>query len=357
VSVSHVIPHSRTVLSDEDVEAAAEVLRSGKIGQMEVTAELERAAGELLGKPHAWATASGSAAIHSALLCIGIGDGDEVLIPTYVCDDVISSVLQTGATPVPVDLDPADLNPDPEDARARATNRTRAIVLGHVLGMPARVEEFGGPQVPVIEDLAHGVGGSLRDGPAGSSGRFAVLSFHALKMITAGQGGMVLTDSDQAADAYARHRDPDFAAGEYRLNSRTSDVQAAIALNQLRRIERTVEERRRKAERYLEELGGLSRAVPVPIEAADGRGSSCYRVSFLTDEGLSFDQVEAAFRDRGVIVRRPVKQLSHRSLKLDPDGYPNAERLFDRVVSLPLYPDLTDEEQTAVIAAAKEVLG
>ena len=133
------VPHSRTVLAPADIESAIDVLRSGQVNESEVTRELERAVASALGRSHAWATAGGTAAMYSALLCMGIGAGDDVMVPTYVCDDVLSAVLQSGARPVPVDLDPFDLNPDPADAAAKAGPRTRAILLAHVLGMPARV--------------------------------------------------------------------------------------------------------------------------------------------------------------------------------------------------------------------------
>jgi dTDP-4-amino-4,6-dideoxygalactose transaminase len=350
-----VIPHSRTILADEDVEAAVAVLRSGQINESETTRELEREASALLGLKHAWATANGTAAIHSVLLCMGIGQGDEVLVPTYVCDDVLSAVHQAGATAVPVDLDPDDLNPSPDDAAAKAGGRARAVILAHSLGMPARVPEFQSLEPAVIEDCAHGLGGELGEAPAGSLGDAAVLSFHGLKMVTAGEGGLAVTDSDRIAGAYARLRDPDFARGEYRLHSRMSNVLSAIAIRQLGRLGETVARRRSLAGRYLDAVSDLPGARPVAISSEDGRRSSCYRFAVVVDESLGFDEVAARFEERDVIVRRPVKQLCHRTLGQDPGSCPAAEGLFDRIVSLPMYPNLTDQEQDLVIAAAREV--
>ncbi len=349
------MPHSRTSLADEDIDAATAVLRTGEISESEQTRELESEFAEFLGRRHAWATASGTTALYGALLCLEIGEGDEVLVPTYVCDDVLSAVIQSGAEPVPVDLDPDDLNPDPADAAARVTPRTRAAVLAHNLGMPARVGEFEDAGLAVIEDCAHGLGGSLGEQPAGGRGTATVLSFHGLKMITVGAGGMVLTDSDEMAGRYGRMRDPDFAAGEYRLHSRLTNPLAAIALKQLARLGETVELRRSLVGRYLDGLADVDAIRPAETENADGRRSSCYRFAVVTDGNLGFDDIEAAFLDRGVIVRRPVKQLCHRTLGLDPGDFPQAEALFDRVVSLPLYPDLMEPEQDTVIAAAREV--
>jgi perosamine synthetase len=355
-TLSTPIPHSRTILAAEDVDAAASALRSGQLVASEVTAELERTTAHLLSRRHAWATGGGTAALYSALRCMGIGNGDEILVPTYVCDDVLSAVCQAGATPVPTDLDPGDLNPDPADAAPKLTSRTRAIVLAHVLGMPARVREFEEFGIPVIEDCAHGLGADLKSGPAGSKGRCTVLSFHGLKMVTAGEGGMLLTDDDEVAAAYRRQQEPDFSAGEYRLHSRMSNVLAAVAIRQLRRLHETVERRRFLADRYALALSDLSRVRPVPVEADDGRSSSCYRFAMVTDGIRSFAEIERAFLDQGVIVRRPIKQLSHRALRMGPSACPKAEEMFERIVSLPLYPNLSEEEQDHVIAAARRIL-
>jgi perosamine synthetase len=355
-AISTPIPHSRTNLADEDIDAAVSALRSGQLVASEVTEELERTTAHLLSRRYAWATGGGTAALYSALRCMTIGSGDEVLVPTYVCDDVLSAVCQAGATPVPMDLDPGDLNPDPGDAAAKLTPRTRAVVLAHVLGMPARIRQFEEFGIPVIEDCAHGLGADLESERAGSKGRCTVLSFHGLKMVTAGEGGMLLTDDEEVATLYRRQQQPDFSAGEYRLHSRMSNVLAALAITQLRRFQDTVERRRFLADRYAQALSDLTRGRPVPVDADDGRSSSCYRFALVTDGTGSFAEIERAFLDHGVIVRRPVKQLSHRTLRMGPEACPNAEELFDRVVSLPLYPNLSDEEQDLVIAAARRIL-
>jgi perosamine synthetase len=355
-AVSTPIPHSRTILAGEDIEEAVSALRSGQLVASEVTEKLEGTIAGLLSRRYAWATGSGTTALYAALRCMGIGNGDEVLVPTYVCDDVLSAVCQTGATPVPMDLDPSDLNPDPNDAATKSSPRTRAIVLAHVLGMPARISQFEELGIPVIEDCAHGLGADLKSGPAGSKGRCAVLSFHGLKMVTAGEGGMLLTDDEEVAAAYRRQQEPDFSAGEFRLHSRMSNVLSAIAISQLRRLQDTVERRRSLADKYASALSDLARVRPVPIEADDGRSSSCYRFALATDGTRLFEEIERDFLDQGVIVRRPVKQLSHRTLQIGPAACPNAEGLFDRVVSLPLYPNLSDEEQDHIIAAARRIL-
>ena len=167
---------------------------------------------------------------------------------------------------------------------------------------------------------------------------------------------MLLSDDEKVAEAYRGQQDPDFSAGQYRLHSRMSNVLAAIAVRQLARLHETVAGRRLFAARYESGLSDLTVARPVPVEADDGRRSSCYRFALITDGSVPFAEVERAFLDQGVIVRRPVKQLCHRTMRMGPETCPNAEELFDRVISLPLYPDLSDEEQEVIIAAARRIL-
>jgi perosamine synthetase len=350
------VPHSRTVLSETDVAAAVTVMRSGQVNDSAETRRLETALCQRMSRRFAWATASGTDALYSALRTIGIGRGDEVLLPTYVCEDVLSAINWVGALPVPMDMDPVDLNPAPSEVSRRMTSKTKAIVVAHVLGMPARVSAFERFGVPIIEDCAHGFGACIGDRAAGSIGHSAVLSFHGLKMLTGGEGGMVLTDDERVHAAFRRSRSPDYAAGEWKSNSRLSNIIAAVVNSQLVRFEAILARRRAIGSRYSAAAADWHRCQPVPVESADGRRSSCYRFGIVIDRSMTFETVAAKFESRGVIVRRPVKNLCHRVTGCSSRQYPVAEELFDRIVSLPLYPDLSDQEAETVLSAASEVL-
>jgi perosamine synthetase len=351
------IEHSRTILTESDIAAAIGVLRTGQINESGVTRNLETLLKDQLGRKYAWATANGTAALYLSLLTLGIKQGDEVIIPTYVCDDVLSAVLQVGAIPIPIDLDPLDLNPCPNYARHKISVRTRAIIVAHVLGRPARMSEFLTLGVPVIEDCAHGLGGAINQALTGSIGHATTLSFHALKMITGGEGGMVLTDDFEMAKRYERLCSPNYSAREWKLRSRLPNVIAALCINQLERFPATVDRRREIANFYQLNSREWQRAVPLPIDSEDGRKSSSYRFSVVTDGSLPHDEIVRKFASQDIVVRRPVKNLCHRALGLPNKEYPAAESMFDRIVSLPLYPNLTDTEIRHVISVASEIFG
>lgn len=346
------ILHSRVSLPDADIEAALGVLRSGQINESDTTRQLEKSLGSALCKKYGWATANGTAAVYLALLTMGIGLGDEVLIPTYVCDDVLSAVLQVGATPVPMDVDITDLNPCPIDARRRISSRTKAIIVAHILGRPARLREFMSLGVPVIEDCAHGLGGMVGSVPAGSLGHVTTLSFHALKMLNGGEGGMVLTNNTDMASRYERLCCPNYANREWKLRSRLPNVVAAICLSQLARFPQTLTRRRQISQTYQNCAREWSKAHAVIVDSDDGRLSSAYRFALVTDGSIPYEEVAKKFEAGGVSVRRPVKNLCHRALRLPCQQYPNAESVFDRIVSLPLYPSLTREEVECVSTVA-----
>lgn len=349
------IQHSRTLLNYEDINAALEVLSSGQINESDTTRDLESLFKEYLGRKYAWATANGTAALYISLILLGIKKGDEVIIPTYVCDDVMSAVIQTGATPIPVDLDPLDLNPCPNDARRKLSIKTRAIIVAHVLGRPVRMSEFLALGIPVIEDCAHGLGSSIFQTLAGSIGHATTLSFHALKMIAGGEGGMVLTDDYRMAERYRRLCNPNYSIGEWKLSSRLPNVIAAICISQLKRFQSTVDRRREIAKFYQDNSQTWRQAFPVVIDSEDGRRSSSYRFSVIIDNSLSYETILKKFASQNVVVRRPVKNLCHRALGLPLKEYPIAELLFDRIISLPLYTSLTDLEMEHVSKVANEV--
>jgi len=290
-----------------------------------------------------------------ALLLIGVDRDDEVIIPTYVCDDVLSAVRQVGAKPVLADITDTDFNIDIADVRKRMTRNTKAIVIVHMFGMPACIDQFLDLGVSVIEDCAHSIGAVYKEKLAGTRGDLAILSFHALKMLTTGEGGMVVTDSDQLSRRKRQFDHPDFAGGQFALHFHLSNILSALGIAQLQRFSDRLRRRRSIAELYSKSLATISGAR-LPILADGDRESACFRYCLLLNEGLHFAELEKAFMGEQVVVRRPVKRLLHRMLEANPELYPVAESCFDRIVSIPLFPDLTEDEVEAVIKAVRKIL-
>ncbi|MBI3028800.1 MAG: DegT/DnrJ/EryC1/StrS family aminotransferase [Candidatus Rokubacteria bacterium] len=339
------IPHSRPTLSEADAEAVARVVLSGQIAQGREVEAFEREIATFAGQRDAVAVSSGTAALHLALLALGVGPGAEVVIPTYVCDALHHAVTHTGATPVLADADPATLGLDPDDVKRRLTARTKAVILPHAFGLAAGVEAFLAMGVPVVEDCAQAVGALDGGRPVGTRGALAVFSFYATKMLTTGEGGMV-AGSDPAL--LARIRD----LREYderedltpRFNYKLTNLGAALGRSQLRRLAEFIQRRRTIAAAY----GRLLVGLPCQFPPDASRGRHVYH-RFVIQVERPLERLIERLEQRGVQCRRPVFRPLHRALGAG--GFPQADLLGERSLSIPCYPSLTDGEVEQVAAA------
>jgi dTDP-4-amino-4,6-dideoxygalactose transaminase len=343
------IPHSRPTVSEEDAQAVARVVRTGQLAQGPEVAAFEREVAERLGVAAAAAVSSGTAALELALRALDVGPEAEIIVPTYVCDALHHAVTRCGATPVLADADPATLTLSAIDAKRRLTRRTRGVVVPHAFGLAVDPAPFAALGVPVIEDCAQALGARVGARAAGSLGRLGVCSFYATKLLTTGEGGMVLGP----ADLIARVRDlrdyDERADLAPRLNAKLTDVQAALGRSQLRRLDQFIDRRRAIAAEYRRRLAGLGCGLP-----ADAGARHVYH-SFVVEVDAPLGPLIEALAARGVTARRPVFRPMHRALGLE--GYAEAERLWSRCLSLPCYPSLTDDEVAAVARAVAGALG
>lgn len=343
------IPHSRPTLGEEDRQAIAEVVASGFIAQGEKVAAFEREVAAMVGVAGGVATSSGTAALVLALRTLGVGGGDEVLIPTYVCTALLHAVRTVGASPRLVDADPASFNMDPDAAQRARSPRAKALVVVHSFGLPAELDALRGLGLPVVEDAVQALGAAYRDRPVGSLGDVAVLSFYATKLITTGEGGMLLSNDARVLATGRDLREYDQKEDDRpRFNYKMTDLQGALGLAQLKRLPRFLHRRRALAARYGVALAGLPVALP---PAPADRTAAHYR--YVVRPSRPAAPYLGALEARGVLARRPVFRCLHRYLGLD--GFPGADEAWDRAVSLPLYPSLTDAEAERVVSAAREV--
>jgi len=334
-----IIPHSRPTLGPQEERAVLRVLRSGQVGGGEEVRAFEADLQRFIGKGRAVAVHTGSAALHLALLGLGVGAGDRVVLPTYTCAAVMNAVRYTGAEPILADVLPETANLDPDDVKRRLRAGTKAIIAPHLLGRPAPIRELRALGVPVVEDCAMALGGSV-----GREGEVSVFSFYATKMMATGHGGAVvardravvrriadLVDYDNREDYQVRH------------NYRMSALVAALGRVQLSRLPDFVKRRRRIAEYYYEtlELG-----EPPP-------GHVFYRCVLRTGPVERFVRVMAS---RGVECKRPVYRPLHRYLGSPSGEYPGAEELHRNWASIPIYPSLRREEMQRVALAVREFL-
>jgi len=249
---------------------------------------------------------------------MGIGEGDEVIIPDFVCSALLNAVRHVGARAVPADIDPQTFNISVDDVADRMTDRTRAIIAVHLFGMPADMDALMSLNVPVIEDCAQSVGGSHKGRPLGGIGHAAVFSFYATKVITSGEGGMILFPAAKTAAQARDIRDYDNHDDDVvRYNCKMTDIQAAIAQTQLGRFDDFIVRRNKIAGRYTDAFSGLDVELP---------GDAAGRIWFRYVIGLKAgDDVQAWIQNmarHGVACARPVFSPVHRVM-----GFPGMKRV------------------------------
>jgi perosamine synthetase len=340
---SDFIPHSRPTLGPEEKEAVAAVIASSKIAQGRIVHEFERAFAKKIGKAYAASTNSGTAALHLALLAMGVGENDEVIIPSYVCTALLNAVRYTGARPVLAEIDPETYNLDPIDVREKLTRRTKAVIVPHLFGLPADMARLLELNVPIIEDCAQAVGSSYRQKCAGTFGETAVFSFYATKVMTTGEGGMVVSDSKDLIDRVRDLRGYD-NKNEYKLryNYKMTDIHAAVGLAQLSRIETFIRLRRTVARLYDQAFETLGLQLPTQEQ---GHIYFRYVIGLGTDAGAWIQSLKG----RGIECARPVYLPLHRYLGLQ--GFHQTEKAWKESLSIPIYPTLAEADIYRVIHA------
>lgn len=342
------IAHSRPTLSDEDAERVARVVRSGVLAQGPEVAAFERGLAVRLGVPAVAAVSSGSAALELALRALGVSGGDEVIVPTYVCDALHHAVTRCGATAVLADADPATLSLAADDAKRRLTARTRCVIVPHAFGLAVDLGPFAALGVPVLEDCAQALGARVDGRPVGSLGSIAVCSFYATKLLTTGEGGAVagpIALVERARDWRDYDERQDLRP---RFNYKLTEMQAALGSSQLGRFDQFVARRRAIAAHYRARLARAGCQVP-----ADAGERHVYH-RFVVGLTRPIDPVIEHLAARDIAVRRPVFRPLHRALGLS--GFPEAERLWAQMLSLPCYPTLSDTEVDTVAAVLSEAL-
>jgi len=345
-----VIPHSRPSLGEAEAQAVADVVRTGLIAQGEKVLEFERALAKMTGQDQGVAESSGTAAVFLALKGLGIGPGDEVIFPSYVCTAPWHAVSQAGAAPVLVDIHPETYHPSPGAVTRAITSKTKAVIVPHLFGLPADLSELEKSGIPIIEDCAQTLGASMGGRPVGSVGALTVCSFYATKLITTGEGGMVLGRSGpRMARIRALRQYDEQDALESAFNYKMTDMQAALGLCQLKALPQFITRRQAIAAQYTAVLRDLKAAPPAGIPGWD---HLYYR--YVVRLSHSVNSAIKAFAELGVTCRRPIFKPIHSYLGLP--GFSGTDLAWERSLSIPIYPSLADHEVERVIDAMRAVL-
>lgn len=330
-------------VGDEEVAAVAEVLASGRLTMGPKVAELEAELARACDVEHAVVVSSGTAALHLAVLALGIGEGDEVLVPAYTFPATANVVALAGARPVLVDVDPATFNVDAERAAAAVTPHARAILAVHLFGRPARLEEL--PDLPLIEDAAGALGARRRGRACGGLGVAGCLSFHPRKIVTTGEGGAVTTNDPDLAERVRslRHhgwspsdRYDDMPAGAY--NYRLSDILCAVGIPQVRRLDELLAARERLAAGYAERLAGL----PVRLPSADEGDRHGWQAYVIQLERR--DEAMERLRAQGIQCQIGTYAVHRLGAYRDQGDFPGAGACFERALALPFHSRLTEAD-------------
>ncbi|CAM3293615.1 UDP-4-amino-4-deoxy-L-arabinose aminotransferase [Klebsiella quasipneumoniae] len=378
--MSDFLPFSRPSMGDAELAALREVLASGWITTGPKNQALEAAFCQLTGNRHAIAVSSATGGMHVTLMALGIGPGDEVITPSQTWVSTLNMICLLGATPVMIDVDNDNLMITPEAVAAAITSRTKAIIPVHYAGAPADIDAIRAVGerhgIPVIEDAAHAAGTHYKGCHVGWQGT-AIFSFHAIKNMTCAEGGLVVTDDDELAsrirslkfhglgvDAYDRQthgRAPqaEVIAPGFKYN--LADINAALALVQLEKLPHANQRRSEIAQRYLRELADTP-FTPLTVPAWDHQ-HAWHLFIIRVDEaacGISRDALMEKLKAMGIgtgLHFRAAHTQKYYRERFPEVSLPNTEWNSARICSLPLFPDMTDDDVTRVISALRQLSG
>jgi dTDP-4-amino-4,6-dideoxygalactose transaminase len=376
---SSMIPVFDLRFEDEDIDAVTEVLRSGWITQGKRVQALEETFARHLGREHAVVVSSGTAALHLAYRAVGVGPGDEVIVPSYTFVATANAALYCGASPVFAEIvGIEDPSLDPEDVVRKITPRTRAVAVVHYGGYAAPVDALAElcaeRGIALVEDCAHAPSASLDGRKLGAWGDASCFSFVSNKVLAVGEGGLLATDDAAIAESarrgrshcmtsgtWERHSSP--AAATYDVdgvgfNYRLDEPRAALLLSRMARMEEEIARRAELTRAYRRRLSGLDGLV-VPFSDEQVTDSSCYIMPVMVESGR--DEVRQRLRDaHGVqttVMYPAIHQFTAYQEQFGGVSLPRTERAARSQICLPLFPHMTDEQQSRVVAGVEDALG
>lgn len=374
--VNMYIPYGRQYVDDEDIEEVVKVLKSDFLTTGPVITEFEKKVADYVGAKYAVAVSNGTAALHAACYAENIKEGDEVITTPITFAASSNCVLYCGAVPVFADIDPKTYNIDPEDIERKITDRTKAIIAVHFTGQPCemeRIHEIADRHgLIVIEDAAHALGAIYEGKKVGSLSEMTTFSFHPVKHITTGEGGMVLTNHQELYERLKLFRTHGITREEHLLrkndgpwyyeqldlgyNYRITDIQCALGISQMKKLPYFLERRKEIAERYQEAFADCDN-IQCPYQKPGCENA--WHLYVIRIKGGKRKEVFEKLREAGIGVNVhyiPVYQHPY----YQEHGYkdiscPNAEQYYEEAISLPIYPALKEAEQEYVIETVQKI--
>lgn len=371
------IPYGTQWIDEEDIQAVVETLRSDYLTTGPKVREFEKVVAEYTGAKYAVAVSNGTAALHVACLAAGIKPGDEVITTPITFAASANCVLYCGGTPVFADIDKETYNISPASIREKITNKTKAIIPVHYTGQPCEMDEIHAiakeHNLMVIEDAAHALGADYKGKKVGTLSDMTTFSFHPVKHITTCEGGMILTEREDLYKLLSLYRTHGITREEEWMekneggwyyeqlalgyNYRISDVQCALGISQMKRLPQFVERRREIAAYYNEKLKDIE-GVKLPYQK-EGCNNSWHLYMIWVEPGRR-KEIYDQLRKEGIGVNVhyiPVyKHPYYQKHGYDKVCCPEAEKLYSGLISIPMYPKMTKEEQDYVIETIRKAV-
>jgi perosamine synthetase len=374
------IPYSRQWLDDADIQAVVDVLRSDWLTTGPKVSEFEHAFAEAVQAGHAVAVSNGTAALHCAVSAINVGPGDEVIVPTMTFAATANCAVYCGGTPVFADVLPSNLLIDPADVEAKLTPRTAAVIAVDYAGHPCnydKLKEITDRQgIRLIADACHSLGGSYKGRSVGSLADLSIFSFHPVKHVTTGEGGMIVCEDEELAEKMRIFRNHGITSsplereqegtwfyemGSLGWNYRITDFQCALGVSQLRKLSDWVVRRREIAHRYDEAFAELPGIEPLQADDDIAHAYHLYVIRIEANDHRDRHSVFSALRNRGILanvhyVPVHLHPYYRQRFGTQKGSCPVAEKAYEQIISLPIFPRMTYEDVTRVIRVCREVV-
>ncbi|MCQ5366112.1 UDP-4-amino-4,6-dideoxy-N-acetyl-beta-L-altrosamine transaminase [Anoxybacillus salavatliensis] len=375
------LPYGKQWIDEEDIEAVVEVLKGDYLTTGPYISKFEQAVAQYVGAKYAVAFSNGTAALHGACFAAGIGQGDEVITTPMTFAASANCVLYQGGIPVFVDIDEKTYNIDPNKIEEKITNKTKAIIPVDFTGQPVELDRIleiaRKHSLVVIEDAAHALGATYKGRKIGSISDMTMFSFHPVKHITSGEGGVITTNNEEYYEKLLQFRSHGITRDKEKLkeyhgpwyyemqflgyNYRMTDIQAALGTSQLKKIDKFVELRRKYVAMYNEAFKDMNEII-TPFQHKDGDSSwHLYMIRLKLDKlKASRREIFEALQQQNIGVNVhyiPIHlQPYYQQLGYKKGMCPNAEKLYEEVITLPLFPAMSEEDVNDVIHAVKRTI-
>jgi perosamine synthetase len=375
------IPYGRQIIDEEDIQSVVEVLRSDWLTTGPKVGEFEEMFASSVGAAHAVAVSNGTAALHAAMFALGIGPGDEVIVSPMTFAATANSIVYQGGTPVFADIEPDTLLIDPSEVIRKITPKTKAIIAVDYAGQPCNYDKLqsisNNYNIPLVADACHSLGGYYKERPVGTLALLNTFSFHPVKHITTGEGGMITTNDPKLAEKMRifrnhgitsdhRQREKEgswfYEMVDLGYNYRLTDFQCAIGMSQLKKLNTWIARRKKIASIYNEAFAGVKEIEPLKVRNNLVHAYHLYVIRVDADKpGIDRNTFFSSVRREGIGVNIhyiPVHlhPFYRKHFGTGPGLCPVAERAYEHIISLPIFPAMEEQDIDHVIACVKEIL-